>query len=145
MPHFDQHGETLAGQAADRVTRRAGRRERGDELGFGNLPDRGRGGRNHCRLGPQAIGFGQQQPPVQEAHLGGAQAGEMDKATQGQPGKYTFCCAENEDANPWQPLHIERGFDRGQDVVTVVNTEAPHSMTENVQTDATEIMRTFAS
>jgi hypothetical protein len=30
-------------------------------------------------------------------------------------------------------------------VVTLVNTEAPHSMTENVQTDPREIVRTFAS
>jgi hypothetical protein len=29
-------------------------------------------------------------------------------------------------------------------VVTVINAEAPHSMTENVQTDPIEIMRTFA-
>ena len=32
-----------------------------------------------------------------------------------------------------------------QSVVTVVNTEAPHSMTENIQTDPDEIVRTFAS
>jgi hypothetical protein len=39
---------------------------------------------------------------------------------------------------------VERGFDPGDSVVTVVNAEAPHSMTENVQTDPIEIMRTFA-
>ena len=30
-------------------------------------------------------------------NIGGALPGDMDRATQGQPGKYTFCCAENED------------------------------------------------
>src|SRR5208283_1783824 len=44
----------------------------------------------------------------------------------------------------WEPLHVERGFDARDSVVTVVNAEAPHSMTENVQTDPIEIMRTFA-
>jgi hypothetical protein len=69
----------------------------------------------------------------------------MDRATQGQPGKYTFCCAENEEGNPWEPLHVERGYSRDQSVVTVVNTEAPHSMTENIQTAADGIVATFAS
>ena len=53
-------------------------------------------------------------------NIGGALPGEMDRATHGQPGKYTFCCAENEAANPWTPLHVERGFAAGDSVVTVV-------------------------
>jgi hypothetical protein len=77
-------------------------------------------------------------------NIGGAGPG-VDASQTGHPGKYTYCIAEYEDANPWDPLHVERGFARGQSVVTVVNTEAPHSMTENVQTDPDEIVRTFAS
>jgi hypothetical protein len=77
-------------------------------------------------------------------NVGGAGPG-VDASQTGHPGKYTYCIAEYEAANPWEPLHVERGFDREQSVVTVVNTEAPHSMTENVQTDPGEIMRTFAS
>jgi hypothetical protein len=53
-------------------------------------------------------------------NIGGALPGEMDRATQGQPGKYTFCCAENEEANPWEPLHVERGFASDASTVTVV-------------------------
>ena len=77
-------------------------------------------------------------------NIGGAGAG-VDASQTGHPGKYTYCIAEYEAANPWEPLHVERGFGAEQSVVTVVNTEAPHSMTENVQTDPDEIMRTFAS
>jgi hypothetical protein len=77
-------------------------------------------------------------------NVGGAGPG-VDASQTGHPGKYTYCIAEYEAANPWQPLHVERGFRRDQNVVTVVNAEAPHSMTENIQTDAMEIMRTFAS
>lgn len=77
-------------------------------------------------------------------NVGGAGPG-VDLSQTGHPGKYTYCIAEYEAANPWEPLHVERGFGREQSVVTVVNTEAPHSMTENVQTDADEIIRTFAS
>jgi hypothetical protein len=77
-------------------------------------------------------------------NVGGAGPG-VDASQTGHPGKYTYCIAEYEAANPWAPLHVERGFDPGQSVVTLVNTEAPHSMTENIQTDADEIVRTFTS
>jgi hypothetical protein len=53
-------------------------------------------------------------------NIGGGLPGDMDKATQGQPGKYTFCCAENEAASPWEPLHVERGFRPDENTVTVV-------------------------
>src|SRR6185295_15646071 len=68
-------------------------------------------------------------------NIGGAGPG-VDASQTGHPGKYTYGVAEYEAANPWEPLHVTRGFSRGESVVTVVNTEAPHSMTENVQTDA---------
>ena len=77
-------------------------------------------------------------------NVGGA-GPDVDASQTGHPGKYTYCIAEYEEASPWEPLHVERGFRREQSVVTVVNTEAPHSMTENVQTDPDGIMTTFAS
>lgn len=77
-------------------------------------------------------------------NVGGAGPG-VDFSQTGHPGKYTYCIAEYEEANPWEPLHVERGYRREHSTVTVVNAEAPHSMTENIQTDPDEIMRTFAS
>ena len=53
-------------------------------------------------------------------NIGRALPGDMDRSTQGQPGKYTFCCAENEEANPWEPLHVERGFSADASTVSVV-------------------------
>ena len=38
-------------------------------------------------------------------NIGGAAPGIFDKSTLGQPAKYTFCIAENEEENPWEPLH----------------------------------------
>ncbi len=61
-------------------------------------------------------------------NIGGALPGEMDKATQGQSAKYSLCCAENEDANPWDPLHVERGFARDASTVTVVGALGTWSM-----------------
>src|SRR5688572_16280778 len=77
-------------------------------------------------------------------NVGGA-GPAVDASQTGHPGKYTYCIAEYEAASPWEPLHVGRGYAREQSVVTVVNTEAPHSMTENIQTDPDEIVRTFAS
>ncbi len=57
----------------------------------------------------------------------GAQPGVLDKSTQGHPGKYTYCIAENEEENPWPPLHVERGFARDTSTVTVFAAEAPHN------------------
>jgi hypothetical protein len=44
--------------------------------------------------------------------------GTTDMSTQGSPGKYTFCFAENQDANPWEPHHVERGFAADDTCVT---------------------------
>ncbi len=54
-------------------------------------------------------------------NIGGGLPQSMDKATQGQPGKFGFCVAENEAESPWEPLHVERGFDRQTSTVTVIS------------------------
>ncbi len=76
-------------------------------------------------------------------NIGGALPGEMDRATQGQPGKFTFCCAENEAENPWEPLHVERGYARGASTVTVVGAEGTLNMNTHTK-DAGELLRAFA-
>lgn len=76
-------------------------------------------------------------------NIGVALPGEMDRATQGQPGKISFCCAENEAENPWQPLHVERGFKREQSTVTVVGAEGTMNM-HSYGKNADDILRVFA-
>jgi hypothetical protein len=76
-------------------------------------------------------------------NIGGALPGEMDRATQGQPGKIAFCCAENETENPWQPLHVERGFKSTQSTVTVVGAEGTMNM-HSYGKNADDILRVFA-
>src|SRR5215210_6331483 len=53
-------------------------------------------------------------------NAGGARSGETDMATLGQPAKYAFCFAENEAESPWDPVHVDRGFNAGESIVTVV-------------------------
>ena len=77
-------------------------------------------------------------------NIGGALPGEMDKATQGQSAKYTFCCAENEAASPWEPLHVERGFAKDASTVTVVGAECPHNINDHESLSGEGILTTIA-
>ena len=61
-------------------------------------------------------------------NLGGAIPGETNKATFGHPGAYTYCVAEDQDANPWEPLHTDAGLDPSDSAVTVFPAEAPHNI-----------------
>jgi hypothetical protein len=78
-----------------------------------------------------------------QQNIGGALAGEMDRATHGQPGKYTFCCAENEDGNPWEPLHVERGLARDSSAVTVVGALGTWNMNIHAK-DSGDLLRVIA-
>lgn len=77
-------------------------------------------------------------------NLGGAQPGVADMATMGQPGKYTFCLAENEAASPWAPLHVERGFDPSASVVTVVAAAGTIEVVNSFEEDADELLDSLA-
>jgi hypothetical protein len=61
-------------------------------------------------------------------NVGGDIPGETDVATHGHAGKFTFCIAENEDETPWQPLHVERGFQPGDSTVTVIGGSSPQNI-----------------
>ena len=83
-------------------------------------------------------------------NIGGAYPGAGDPST-GQPAKFTYCVAENEEASPFPPLHVARGFDPEDSVVTVIGVEGPHSV-RNVREDPsaadallTELAQSIAS
>ena len=77
-------------------------------------------------------------------NIGGAKPGETDMATLGQPGKYTFCFAENEAASPWPPLHVERGFAASASVVTVVGASGTIEVVDSESLTAADLAQTFA-
>jgi hypothetical protein len=78
-------------------------------------------------------------------NVGGGVPGVLDRATQGQPSKYSFCVAENEAESPWEPLHVERGLERDQSAVTVVGCESPHNINDHVSTRAPGILATVSA
>jgi hypothetical protein len=77
-------------------------------------------------------------------NIGGAIPGLGDMATFGGPNKYSYCVAENEAQNPWEPLHVERGFPREASCVTVFGAECPHNINDHESISGTGILMTIA-
>ncbi len=78
-------------------------------------------------------------------NIGGGYPGLTDKATFGHPGKYSYCIAENEPENPWEPLHVERGFDPSVSTVTVIGAEAPHNISDHESNTAEGLLTSIAN
>jgi hypothetical protein len=77
-------------------------------------------------------------------NAGEARPGGTDRATMGQPGKFSFCFSENESESPWEPYRVERGYSTEATTVTVVGAEAPHNINDHGSTDAEGLLRTIA-
>ena len=77
-------------------------------------------------------------------NIGGAKPGELDMATLGQPAKYTCCFAENEAGSPWEPLHVERGFDKSANVVTIVGVSGSVEVVDSSSNKPQDLAQTFA-
>jgi hypothetical protein len=61
-------------------------------------------------------------------NLGGGRPGIGDMSTLGNPAKYSGCIAEYEEKSPWEALHVELGYDKGDSTVTVVSSCAPQNV-----------------
>jgi len=77
-------------------------------------------------------------------NVGGAHPGVGDMSTQGAPSKFSYCVAENEEENPWQPLHVDRGFRPDQSTVTVLAGEPPHNINDHSGRSAEDILTIIA-
>ena len=77
-------------------------------------------------------------------NIGGAIPRIGDMATFGSPTKYTYCVAENEAENPWEPLHVEHGFPLEATTVTVFAAEGPHNINDHESTTAEGILKMVA-
>jgi hypothetical protein len=76
------------------IRRRIGMNAKGNALGQGNRAN-------------AAIGRALQ---LVIRNIGGGRPQEVDRATLGNPGKYTYCFAEDEEGSSWEPLSVERGI-----------------------------------
>jgi peroxiredoxin len=77
-------------------------------------------------------------------NLGGARPGEIDMSTLGNAGKFSYCIAENEEENPWEPLHVEMGFAPEQSTVSLFAGEAPHGVSEHMARRGAQILKAIS-
>jgi len=70
--------------------------------------------------------------------------GVLDKSTQGWPGKYSLCFAENEEVSPWEPLSVSRGFPPDQSTVTVFAAESGHNVLSHGTRSPERLLALFA-
>lgn len=68
----------------------------------------------------------------------------LDQATQGHPGKLGFCIAENEEQSPWEPLHVEHGFEASSSSVMVMSGRGPEPIENRTCGTAEGILFTIA-
>ncbi|MDQ6882821.1 MAG: thioredoxin family protein [Candidatus Dormibacteraeota bacterium] len=78
-------------------------------------------------------------------NIGGGRPGEIDRATLGNPGKYTFCFAEAEETSPWEPLAVERGLPAGRSAVTVFAGAGVQPMFDQLARTPEALARSLAS
>ena len=78
-------------------------------------------------------------------NIGGGRPGEVDRAAHGNPGKLTFCFAEDEVGSPFTSLSVSRGFAPDDDTVTVFAGEGPRCIVDQLARDADQLANTFAA
>ncbi len=76
-------------------------------------------------------------------NVGGGRPGEVDRATLGTPGKYTFCFAEAEHP-AWEPLHVQRGYAPGASTVTLFAGEGVQGVVDQKSRTPESLARSFA-
>ncbi len=77
-------------------------------------------------------------------NVGGGRPGEVDRATLGNPGKLSFCFAEDEEGSPWESLAVERGAAPGTDTVTLFCGEGPRIVVDQKSRSPESLTRSLA-
>jgi len=78
-------------------------------------------------------------------NVGGGKPGEVDRATHGNPGKLSFCFAEDEAGSPFGTLAEERGIAPQQNAVTVFAGEGPRCVVEQAARTPEQLTNSFAA
>jgi hypothetical protein len=110
------------------IRRRIGMNAKGNALGQGNRAN-------------AAIGRALQ---LVIRNIGGGRPREVDRATLGNPGKYTYCFAEDEEGSSWEPLSVERGLAPGGSAVTVFAGYGLQGVVDQKSRDPESLSRSFA-
>jgi len=133
---FPLHGSiaTTAGLAPMMLVNGPVRKEIGMNWGLNAL---GQGNRANSTLG-RAL-------RLMLRNIGGAVPGEIEQAIQGGGHKWTLSYAEDEDTSPWEPFHVEHGYDPGDSVVSLLpTTGGPRVCIDQTSRDARALTGSIA-
>jgi hypothetical protein len=64
----------------------------------------------------------------------------LEQATQGVPGRWSICLAENEEESPWQPLAVDAGQPEGTSAVSVTLTRTCEFVDNRHTRDAEQVL-----
>jgi hypothetical protein len=78
-------------------------------------------------------------------NVGGGRPGEVDRATHGNPGKLSFCFAEDEEGSPWEPLSVDLGAKAGVNTVALFPGEGPRCIVDQLSREPDSLARSFAA
>jgi len=78
-------------------------------------------------------------------NIGYCKAGAGDPNFIGLPTKFGMCLAENEDASPWPPYHVDQGFRRDDSAVTVVVVTGPTDIIDPASRTHQDTLHNIAS
>jgi hypothetical protein len=77
-------------------------------------------------------------------NIEGAAPGAISMSTFSQPGRYSCCIGENEEASPWEPLHVEHGFAAGDSTVAAIAAETLQVVANTLGRTARDILSSVA-
>ena len=78
-------------------------------------------------------------------NIGYCKAGAGDPNFIGLPTKFGMCIAENEEISPWQPYHMDQGFQRDESAVTVVTVTGPTDILDSGSRSPEDTLNNIAS
>ena len=78
-------------------------------------------------------------------NVGGGLPGGIDRSALGNPGKYTFCFAEDESDPEWEPLSVWRGIPRGKSAVTLFHGDGVTAFVDHGARTPEELVRSMAT
>ncbi|MDA0663953.1 MAG: thioredoxin family protein [Proteobacteria bacterium] len=110
------------------VTKRIGMNSQGNALGQGN--------RANATIG-RAL-------QLIIRNVGGGRPQEIDRSVFGNPGKYTFCFAEDESDPEWVPLNVARGHAPGTSTVTLFHGDGVQGVADQKSRDPESLARSLA-
>ncbi|MFP6808989.1 MAG: thioredoxin family protein [Pseudomonadales bacterium] len=78
-------------------------------------------------------------------NVGGGKPGGVDRSVFGNPGKYSYCFAEDEQNSCWESLAVEKGFSAEQSTVTLFAADGMQGIVDQKSRQPDSLARSFAA